>query len=118
MTVEIGSQDAPHALRFAEVAAPPMVVVEEKTIPNEPVLLAPVVIHEEEFTPPTVQTAIVLETVNCGYCTGPINRDFGPKCPACETYIHAECFSVFEGCITYGCSENPDMKMYQGTNNV
>jgi hypothetical protein len=116
MTVEIGSQDAPHALRFAEVAATPIVVVEEATIPNEPELVEPFVTPEQEFTPQTVQTAIVIETVNCGYCTGPINRDFGPRCQACETYIHAECFATLGGCATYGCSQNPDKNMNQGTN--
>lgn len=49
----------------------------------------------------------------CAYCTGEINRAFGPRCPRCEVYHHRDCWIEFDGCTTYGCPESPDMKAYQ-----
>lgn len=66
----------------------------------------------EEITKERKPIQLPKGTYTCGYCTGPINYQFGPRCPACDALIHKECWIEFEGCITFGCSENPDMKAY------
>jgi hypothetical protein len=117
ISIQIGSMDAPHTIKFAQAAIVP-VLVEELTIPQAAPIVSAVT---EEIAPPAAESlsqTTQSDSVNCGYCTGPINRDFGPRCPVCETFIHSECWTEFNGCITYGCAENPDMKTYQGGINV
>lgn len=46
----------------------------------------------------------------CSYCSGPLKRDTGPFCDACESFIHRDCWKEFEGCPTYGCENSPDMR--------
>ena len=116
ISIQIGSLDAAHTIQFSQKASEP-VALEEFTIPQiSPIasaVTAELVPESEPFSESTPT-----EVAICGYCSGAINRDFGPRCPACETFIHTECWTEFNGCITYGCPENPDMKTYQGGNNV
>lgn len=117
ISIQIGSLDAPHTIKFSQIADIP-VVVEELTIPQAAPIVSAVT---EEIAPPAVESVSQskqFDLANCGYCTGPVNRDFGPRCPKCETHIHSKCWSEFNGCSTYGCAENPDMKTYQGGINV
>lgn len=79
---------------------------------EEEVLPEPIAEPVEEVTQERVPVQLPPGTYTCGYCTGPINSQFGPRCPACETLLHRECWIDFDGCITFGCSENPDMKTY------
>lgn len=46
----------------------------------------------------------------CNYCTGPVRAQSGPRCGACLSLIHRDCWSEFEGCPTYGCVNSPDMR--------
>ena len=49
----------------------------------------------------------------CAYCTGFVDREFGPRCKACETFHHRDCWVEFEGCTTFGCENSPDMVKFQ-----
>jgi hypothetical protein len=53
------------------------------------------------------------EDAVCAYCTGEVNREFGPRCPECQAFHHFQCWVDFGGCTTYGCKESPDMKKFQ-----
>ncbi len=54
------------------------------------------------------------EIAQCGYCTGDVSRTAGPRCDQCAVFHHVDCWNEFTGCVTYGCSNSPDMKKFQG----
>jgi hypothetical protein len=53
--------------------------------------------------------------VFCALCMDAVNPDFGPKCIACKSAHHRDCWIEFNGCTTFGCTESPDMREYQST---
>lgn len=70
-----------------------------------------------DLTPPTAPETSAVESVGfsdpderCSYCNKGINRDFGPRCPSCRTFIHLNCWNELEGCITPDCSQSPSPK--------
>ena len=57
------------------------------------------------------------EFVPCAFCTGPVERNLGPRCTSCGVYLHVACWNDFGGCTTYGCENSEDMIKFQGENN-
>jgi hypothetical protein len=125
LKIRIGTEESGHYLNLSLVEAFVPTVIEtvelaeetaQETAPPPPPLelnvppVAPVV----EAASPITESIQVEAPANCGFCTGPVNREFGPRCPACETFMHKDCWVEFEGCVAYGCSENPDMRKFQG----
>jgi len=53
-------------------------------------------------------------TVSCGYCSGDVDFERGPRCELCGVYHHKDCWNEFGGCVTFGCPNSPDMKKFQG----
>ena len=42
--------------------------------------------------------------VSCSKCQGGINSEFGPRCPACDTLMHRNCWEELNGCTNAACS--------------
>ena len=42
--------------------------------------------------------------VSCSKCQGGINAEFGPRCPACDTLMHRNCWEAINGCTNSACS--------------
>ena len=126
LKIRIGTEESGHYLNLSRVEAYVPTVIEtvevaEETAQETALPPIPPVVEDLPPMPLVIETELpITESIqldapaNCGYCTGPVNREFGPRCPVCETFMHKDCWSEFEGCVTYGCSENPDMRKFQG----
>jgi pSer/pThr/pTyr-binding forkhead associated (FHA) protein len=125
LKIRIGTEESGHYLNLSlvEASVPPVIetvelseeTAQETAPPPPPVELdVPPVPTVIDAALPITESIQVEAPANCGFCTGPVNREFGPRCPVCETFMHKDCWSEFEGCVTYGCSENPDMRKFQG----
>lgn len=124
LKIRIGTEESGHFLNLSVVEAfvpqviETVVMVEETAQETVPPAVEPDIADQPqvaEEVPRPVTASIELDaSAKCGYCTGPVNREFGPRCPACETFMHKDCWAEFEGCVTYGCAENPDMRKFQG----
>ena len=125
LKIRIGTEESGHYLNLTLVEAfvpqviNPVEIVEETAQETVQPIIPPLVV--EPPAPPVNDAVIpITESIqaeapaNCGFCTGPVNREFGPRCPVCETFMHRDCWNEFSGCVTYGCAENPDMKQFQG----
>jgi hypothetical protein len=126
LQIRIGTEESGHYLNLSLVEAFVPQMIDPVEIAEEPALetaLPPSTTIAADLPPmqPVIEPQLPINEsiqaeapANCGYCTGPVHRQFGPRCPACETFIHKDCWGEFEGCVTYGCSENPDMRKFQG----
>jgi hypothetical protein len=133
LRIRIGTEESGHFLNLSLVEAFVPQVIETQVLAEETAqetvlpIVEPVVADLPQVevavppAPPVIDEPLpVTESIeldapaNCGYCTGPVNREFGPRCPVCETFMHKDCWVEFEGCVTYGCAENPDMRKFQG----
>ena len=63
-------------------------------------------------------SAKIADKVFCALCMDEVNSEFGPKCRACKSAHHLDCWLEFSGCTTFGCSESPDMKNYQSSEDL
>lgn len=78
--IKLGEQDDAITLRVSEIVA-------------EPAMVAPV-----------AEQVPVPAPASCSKCAKPINQTFGPRCPACDTLIHRNCWESINGCTNSACS--------------
>lgn len=45
----------------------------------------------------------------CAFCLGDLHPARAPRCPACGTLHHRDCWFENGGCCAYGCSLSPDL---------
>lgn len=53
---------------------------------------------------PVAPAAPAPTRASCSKCEKPINQTFGPRCPACDTLIHRNCWESINGCTNSACS--------------
>jgi len=93
--IKLGEQDDAITIRITEKVTAPAPT-------PEPI---PVVIPEpiaEPIYQPVVASPAALGA--CTKCQGPTNATFGPRCPACDTLIHRNCWEFNNGCTNPACS--------------